>query len=369
MRADEVARRRLSALGLARRRFDSIEEVVRHLGAVQSQDYGPAGWSIGERLRTGRQRLSDQAAIDRAYADGRILRTHVLRTTWHFVLPDELRWLQQVTAPRVIAGSQPRLRQLGMTPELMARCHGLIAGALAGGGRMSRRQIASLLAAAGVAVDGAALAHVLMHAELGCLLCSGGLDGKQHTYALVDERVPAAAPLGDDDALAALTLRYFASHGPATAKDFQWWSSLTLAQVRRGLELVGSQLEQGELDELGGTPCWYVPGPVRRERSPAVHLLQGYDEYTVAYRQTKYVFDGADVLRTLPGGRPVYNLVMVLDGQLAGHWKRSLTGDEVVIEVLLHRPLDDAEHAALLAAAQAHGRHLGRSVTLSTRQG
>lgn len=371
MNADEVVRRRLAALGLSAvsappagttvRR--AVQDVVRRLGAVQSQDYAPACWSIAQRLPPG---TVTQADVDALYDDGSLLRTHALRTTWHFLAPDDLALVQQVTAPRVLAGDGPRLRQLGLTTEVVARSHAALAEALAGGVRLSRRGLAERLAAQGLPTDTQRLAHLVMHAELSGLVVSGGLEGKQHTYVLAEGRVPPPQPWDDDAALAELTRRFFTSHGPATAKDFRWWSSLTLAQVARGLELVGDGLERAVLEE-SGEACWLAPGAAGDVPVPRVLMLQGFDEYTVAFPHTRAVLDPDGILPTLPGGRPVYNLVLLVDGRLGGHWKRTVRGTVVDVEVQLYRALDRTARAALEAAVAEHGRYLGAEARLTTR--
>lgn len=196
-----------------------------------------------------------------------------------------------------------------------------------------------MLTRAGVATDGIRLAYLLMNAELDGVICSGGLAGRRHTYALLDERAPGARILGRDDALAELVLRYFTSHGPATAKDFRWWSSLTATDTNRGLDMVAP---------------------------PSVHLLQTYDEYIVGYRESRYALDTSGVARSLPGGRAVFNHVVVLDSQVAGHWKRTVKRDSVVIEVALHTPFDDAQQQALRDAADRHAEFLGLPATVVT---
>jgi hypothetical protein len=213
---------------------------VRWLGAAQSQDYHPAKWSVAER--TGG--VGD-ATMDRAFADGTILRTHILRPTWHFVLPADIRWLLQLTAPRVHALNAYPYRRLGLDDAVLAKSAALLAGALRGGNQRTRKELGAVLEGAGVATDGFRLAYILMHAELNGLVCSGAPRGRQHTYALLDERAERRTR---DEALAKLTLRYFTSHGPATAKDLRWWSSLTAADVATGLELVGSQLGREVVD-------------------------------------------------------------------------------------------------------------------------
>ena len=369
MDADQVARIRLARLGLVGPAFapqpgaaGSLEQVVRGLGAVQAQDYGPAGWSIAQRT-TG----PTQPAVDLALAQGRVLRTHVLRPTWHLVLPEDLRRLLQVTAPRILARSQPRWRQLGLDPDLVSRGRSVLSRALGGGNRLTRTELGRALAAGGLRLDNSALGHLLMRAELEGLICSGGLLGKQQSYVLLSERLAPDRGLDDDAALAALTLGFFRSHGPATAKDLAWWATLTLAQVRRGLSMVAHLLRQDELDELGGVACWLAPEAIGAAAAPSVHLLQGYDEYTVAYTQTKYVFDRTSLLPELPGGRAVYNLVVIADGKLAGHWKRTLTLDRVLIDVVLYAEPDPTRRLLLEQQTRAHGRFVEREPVLHLR--
>jgi hypothetical protein len=339
--------------------LDGPEAVVSWLGAVQSQDYGPAKWSVGQRTAG----VSD-ADLDRAFADGAILRTHVLRPTWHFVLPAEIRWMLELTAPRVHALNAYYYRQLGLDEEVLEKATALLVGALRGGNQLTRRDLAAVVEGAGIATKGFRFAYILMNAELNGVICSGAPQGKQQTYALLEERAPRAASLDRDEALAALTLRYFTGHGPATEKDLRWWSSLTAADVARGLELVGPRLQDEVVD---GVTYWFAEPPPRLETAaPTVHLLQGFDEYIVGYSESKYLLDVAGTARTRIQDRSVFNHVIILDSQVAGHWKRTLKGGSVTIEAALYGPFDDAQAAALQAAADRHGEFLGLSATVVT---
>jgi hypothetical protein len=252
--------------------FEGPEDVVRWLVAVQSQDYGPAKWSVAQRTGS----VSD-ADMDRTFVGGTILRTHVLRPTWHFVLPADIRWMLKLTAPRVHALNAYMYRQLELDDTVLKKCNARLVRALKGGNQLTRKEIETTLKRAGVAANGFRLAYFLMNAELNGIICSGAQNDKQHTYALLDERVPQAKSFTHDEALTELTLRYFASHGPATAKDFKSWSSLTMADIKKGLEMVASQLKHEVID---GLACWFVASaPYPKTMSPVVHLLQGYDEY------------------------------------------------------------------------------------------
>ena len=354
----DLAHRRLRNLRLEGPPLASPAEVAGWLGAVQSQDYGPAKWSVAARTSG----VGD-AGLDQAFADGTILRTHVLRPTWHFVLPADIRWLLELTAPRVHALNAYQYRQLGLDEDELQRSGALLAGALQGGAHLTRRQLAATLERGGIALGGFRLAYLLMHAELRGIVCSGAPSGKQQTYALLEERAPHAEPRTRDQALAELTQRYFASHGPATVKDFGWWSSLTAADIRRGLELAGSRLRQEVID---GVAYWSAasPAPPPGPASPSVHLLQGYDEYLVGYSQSKSLLNLAG--RKLIQDRPMFNGVAILDGQVAGPWKRTVRRAGVAFEVALYEPFDDARAKALQAAADRQGEFLGLPAAVAT---
>lgn len=352
MDGNRIARWRMSNLRLSSPPLKTPEEVVRWLCAVQSQDYGPAKWSIAERTQG-----IDDAAMDRAFNDGAILRTHVLRPTWHFVLPEDIRWVLEATGPRVQALNAYMYRQEELDKTILNRSSELIARTLEGGVHLTRQEVGGVLERAGIVASRFRLAYILMNAELNAIVCSGPLKGKQHTYALVDERAPQAKSLGYDEALAELTLRYYAGHGPATVKDLKSWSSLTAADVGKGLEMVGPQLEHEVID---GLTYWYAGSPQKHKiRSPTVHLLQAYDEYIMGYSESRHVLDIARVAELPRQGSAAFNHVVTLDGQLAGHWKRTLKKNSVKIEVALYRPFTADQIRALQAAVDAHGAYLG----------
>lgn len=351
----ELVRRRLRTVGLGGP-LDAATpaEVVGWFGAVQSQDYHPAKWSVGQRLAGA---VTD-AGLDRAFAAGELLRTHVLRPTWHFVTPGDIRWLLALTAPRVHALNAYYYRQSELDEPLLRRSADLIAAAVAGGRHLTRAEIAAELARHGIAAERFRLGYILIFAELEQVVCSGPLHGKQHTYALLDERAPAAAPLDRDEALARLVRRFFTSHGPATAKDLSWWSSLTLADIATGLAAAGDALESLDVD---GVTYWSAAGAADAAvDETAVHLLQPYDEYLVGYSESKRLLDlGGVVAGTRLDSAP--NGVLLLGTQVAGRWKRTLKAGEVVLDIGLYEPFRDAATPGLQAAADHHGAFVERS--------
>ncbi|MBA2457948.1 MAG: winged helix DNA-binding domain-containing protein, partial [Gemmatimonadales bacterium] len=223
----DLLRQRLYTQRLSGPPLERPEDVVRLLGAVQSQDYPGAKWSLGQRVRNG-----TDAAVDEAFSSGRILRTHILRPTWHFVAPDDIRWMLQLSAPRVQALNAHRYRQLELDQALLRRSAALFARALESGNHLTRTELAAVLSRGRIAAAGARLAHAVMHAELEGVICSGALRGKRHTYALLEERASLARILARDEAVAELTHRFFSGHGPATPAHCAWWSGLRAADVR-----------------------------------------------------------------------------------------------------------------------------------------
>jgi len=356
----DVALERLRNQRLVGKPFASPEDVVRWLGAVQSQDYAGAKWAIAQRTRA----CSD-ADLDRAYADGRILRTHVLRPTWHFVLPDDIRWMLALTSPGVRARMAYYDRQLALDDAAYARSQVVIEKALAGGQALTREELGRALAAAGIRAAGQRLGHIMMRAELDAVITSGARRGKQFTYALLDERAPRGRTLARDEALAELAGRYFASHGPALAHDFAWWSGLTVGDARRGIEAASPRLASAAVD---GKTYWFAPGGRKGARVPphVVHLLPNYDEATVAYRDHAPSLAGAPPTFT---ARPemVMNHVVVVGGRVVGGWRRLPGKDAMVVETILADRLTAAAQRALEAAAARFAKFLGLPVTLRAR--
>jgi len=328
----ELARRRLRNSRLTGERFREPGEAVRWHLAMQAQDYGPAKWSIGQRSIG----LSD-ADVDQALADGSIIRTHVLRPTWHFVARDDLRWLMALSGPRVQQGNGPRYRELGLDARTRGRAEKAIVRALDGGNRMTRSEIADALDAAGIDREGQRMPYVLMHCELEAVIGSGGLRGMQQTYALLDDRAPAGSRFDHDEALTELARRYLASHGPATVKDLSWWSGLTLADVRKALHHLGSGVQS---DEIDGVALWSVASQDGPPPSPrGAHLLQTYDELVVGFSESRFLRDpGAAIARAAWKGRSFPSGVLLLGDRIGGHWRRTIEPKAVRIQVHSKRP-------------------------------
>lgn len=352
----DITAQRLRNQCLSQSSFTQPQEVVQRLGAMQAQDYAGAKWAIAQRA-TG---LTD-AALDQALMDGTILRTHVLRPTWHFVTPADIRWMLELTAPRVNAFNAYQYRKYELNDAIFKRSNAALAKALRGGQQLTRNELAAVLTRAKINVeDGVRLVHLVMHAELDAVVCSGGRRGKQFTYTLLDERAPAGPAFTRDVALAELTRRYLHSRGPATPADFAWWSGLTLTDARRGFAAVQSEFVQ---DTLDGETYWFPPvSPMKSSSSPSAHWLATYDEYLIGYKDRSAAVR-PEYAQQIIGGE-VFTSTCLLDGNVVGVWKRTALKNEAIIEVKYFVAPKPSERKALVQAIKGFGAFLGLPVRL-----
>ncbi|WP_162253902.1 winged helix DNA-binding domain-containing protein [Phycicoccus sp. Soil748] len=338
--AQRLATQRLSSAPLPR-----AADAVRLLTCVQSQERDHAFFSLG--LRT---RRSTYAAVRREHDSGAFLRTHILRPTWHFVAPEDLRWVLALTSPRVLSGMAGRHRQLGLddTHRLDSGLS-LLAELLAGRNHLTRAEIGEAFVGRGSSIEpGQQLGHLLIVAELQGLVCSGPQKGVHHSYALVDEVVPPTRARDLDEALVELVRRFFTSHGPATIKDFTRWSSLTVAGTKEALAQLGGELACEDVD---GTPHWFDPSvvPRRSPAAPAAYLFPVYDEAVLTYPTVNFPTAPDHPFAKHPD--PFWARV-VLDQQNVGLWKRTVRGGEVEVDVRLALSVDDRGREAVRLAAQ-----------------
>ena len=352
-----IAERRLQNQCLMREQRPDAAGVVEWLGAVQAQEFHPATWALALRMPEGTVALE----IGRAFDEGRILRTHVMRPTWHFVPPSDIRWMLELTAPRVHRIVAPYNRRLGLDAAVCTRAAAVVGRSLRDGRHLTRAEIRERLARAGLEFSSLQLAHVMLYAELEAIVCSGPRRDKQFTYALLAERAPRAARLSRDEALAELTRRYFRSHGPATVRDFVWWSGLTTADAKRGLEVVAARR-----DVAGDLTYWSLgEAPLRTARQRATRLLPVYDEYLVAYRDREAVPHGPPTIASRTSGPVTFQHALIVAGQVAGTWRTARTAHSQSVNVIPLRRLTEPERRGIAEAVARYQRFLDAPVTLS----
>lgn len=331
--------------------FASPAATVRWFGAVQAQDYLGSLWAVG--LRT---RAATEASIEEAIANRSIVRTWPLRGTLHLVAAEDARWMLNLCAPRTLARNARRLKQdHGIDSRLIARSGKIVTDALRGGNCMSRPDLYRRLESARIATGGSRGLHLLWwHAHEG-LICLGPRAGKQQTFALMDEWLPPTPPRARAESLAELARRYFTSHGPATDRDFAWWSGLAAADAGDARERVASELTAVTIDKQ---TYWQAAGTPAARAKPACHLLPAYDEYTVAYQDRSAVMS-REIAARADSGHGILHPALVIDGQVAGTWSRELKKASVAITCRPFAPIDRRQSQALAAAARRYAKFLG----------
>jgi len=354
---EDIVRGRLQNQQIAGAKFDKAEDVVRWLGAVQAQDFAAAIWAVGQRTND-----ITNAMVEQTFADGAILRTHILRPTWHFVAPEDIHWMLKLTAPRVNAASAYQYRRLELDQAVFKRSNAIIEKTLRDGKQLARAELGSALKKAGIPAIDLRLTYLVIRAELDGVICSGARRGQQFTYALLDERASKSKVLARDESLAELAERYFKSRGPATLQDFAWWSGLTMADAKTGLEMVKSRFVH---ESLQGQVYWFSDSKsAGKESSLTVYLLPNFDEYVVGYTDRSAIFDASDVKKPDTRGNVLFTHTMVVNGQIMGTWKRTLKAKTVEIELNSFRPLTKTEKQTATDAVERYGRFLDLQVVL-----
>lgn len=299
------------------------------MGAVQAQDFSGAKWALGMRVGT---RASDRA-IEEEFTSGRILRTHLLRPTWHFVTPLDIRWMLALSAPRIRTVLASYDRKLEIDRAVIKRSRNAFARALEGGKHLTRKELSDALTRQRISgATGQRLAHLVMHAELDAVIASGPRVGKQFTYALLDERAPitnATPVLPRDESIELLTTRYFTTRGPATVHDYAWWSGLTVSDAKRGIEMLGKTLEPTRINDRH---AWFMPGSAALPKL-AVHLLPNYDEYFIGFKDRSAIGERLGHSKLVEGGNALIAHVVVVNGELVGGWRRKELNGKVKVQL------------------------------------
>ena len=356
--AIDIARLRLRNQLLSRPIAGTPADVVARLGAVQAQDYAGSKWAVGMRLRG-----ATDASVEKAFNDGSILRTHVLRPTWHFVTPADIRWLLALTAPRVHAGNAIGYRKLEVDAAVIKKTDRILTSALRENTFLTRDEIRDEFEQAGIDTQKRKerMAYLLMRAELDAVICSGPRKGKQFTYALLDECVPGGKMFARADALAELARRYFATRGPASVQDFAKWLWMTVKDASSGLDAVKSELEHETIDRR----TYWFPAPPRSRGATGVsaHLMSVYDEYITGYRFRDGMVVSKFGERLLGMGQALIAVVAV-DGWVIGTWKRTLKKAAVVVELNLFTRQSPAARRAIRDAVEGYGEFLGLPVVM-----
>lgn len=300
-------------------------EVVARMGAMQAQDYNMSKWAIGIRL-PGSTENDIEAAINR----GEVIRTHLMRPTWHLVAAEDIHWLLELTAARVRSAIGTRDKDLELDETIYIKSQSIMAKLLDGEKHLTREEIGKELLKQKIVITNNRLSHIMMRAELDKLVCSGTLRGKKQTYALLDQRVSKPATYHKDEALAKLAQKYFTSHGPATIQDFVWWSGLSLTGARHAIEMIKSGFIQEKIEDQ---VYWFsdlYSGLKPLETS--VHLLPAFDEFIISYRDRQAILSLENHRKAI-SNNGIFKPVVIRNGEAVGIWKKVIRKGKPFAEV------------------------------------
>ncbi len=331
-------------------RFEQPNQALDWFGAMQAQDYPQARWAVGVRCIN-----ASDTTVEQAIADKTMLRTWAMRGTLQLLAPQNVRWLLELVGPRLIArGAGDDLRRFGLDEAEFTKIEGIFYKILRGT-QLTRKETFAALEEHGIATEGQRGYHVLNRAGLRGQICFGVWRGKEETFTLLEEWLPPTKPMPRDQALAELALRYFRSHGPATLQDYVWWSSLTVAEARQGLEAIRSGLIE---ERVGNTTYWLAANtPMTKLPSPSVYLLAGFDEYLLGYTDRSAILSTVQNTKAILSNG-IFKPTVVVDGQIVGIWARKVHKGKLTVTHELSAPLSTRAQKALLEAAETYGHFL-----------
>jgi hypothetical protein len=346
MRSQELLQHRLYNQGLRRTQFTDPAEVVRWFCAMQGQDYLGALWSVGQRLKKCLQK-DIEASIERR----EIVRTWPMRGTLHFVAPEDVRWMLALLTPRVIARAKSIYAQQGLDEKTLKKGRSVIEKALEKKGRLTRPQVYDVLKEKGIAVTDQRGLHIIGYSAQNQSICFGPREGKQQTFVLLDDWIPKGRILTNEESVAEVTRRYFDAHGPASVQDLSWWTGLTLAEAKRGIGMITEELTSLKVDDI---QYWWKPSETNTSKTLIVSLLSSFDEFIIGYKNRTHSFDPltGKVLEKPKNG--FYLPVILINGKIAGNWRRTFAKGEVKIEIMLFRKLTPSEEKALEIAVKRY---------------
>jgi len=346
-----IASLRLLSQGIGSMKFNTPEQVVKGLGAVQAQDFGQAVWGVG--LRTASAGLPD---VELAIAKRKIVLTWPMRGTIFMVPAEDVLWMLKLTASRLQTHDKRRQAELGLDGEILKRCRSLIERALHDGVPVPRPDLMTVLEEDGISTKNGLGNYVLGYLSRNGMICFGPREGNQQTFVLLEAWVGQLKELTTEEALAELALRYFTGHGPATVQDFAWWTGLSLSEAKRGAESVSNVLQKIKIDNA---VYWMSDSlPEHQQEQPAVHLLPGFDEYYLGYKARDAVIEPEHDPKIAPYRNGVFQPMLVVDGRIAGVWKRENKRNGVEVSFAPFTPLEDRKED-ILAAACEYAKFLG----------
>ncbi len=289
-------------------------EIVSWMGAMQSQALDMAKWAIGTRLEN--RNVKD---IDEALNAGKIIRTHILRPTWHFVSAEDIHWMFDLSNPRLKPIYRSYAKTFGADESLIYRAVPVLERGLMGGKHLTKQEIGDTLLEQDIILDDGHLQLTISYAEMEGILINGRLKGNKQTFTLFEEWVPRRKTMSKEEALECLARRFFTSHGPATIDDFVWWSGLTMTQCRQAIEMIKADFI---CETINGRDFWMkndVKNPPADENYAL--LLPPFDEFVVSYKDRSEIIDDTHYGKVMTKNG-LFSPTIILNGEIIGSWRK-----------------------------------------------
>jgi len=343
----EIIRLRLQNQLLATSPFKDVYDVVKWMGAVQAQDYLGSLWALGLRIPK-----STEVSIEKAIAERKIVRSWPMRGTLHYTPSEDLRWMQSLLAPRIVKKAASVYRQAELDNKIFLKSAKLITKALESNPVLTRDELYQVLEKEKISTGNTRGLHILVWAAHQGLICQANRQGKQFTFSLVDNWIPTTKPLDKEEALSRLAKTYFRSHGPATVHDFAWWTGLTISEAKQGIDSEKGNFSEIKIEKQS---FWFLESTTAKKIS-GVHLLPAYDEYTVAYKDRSAFLEEKHMAKARNG---IFSPCILLNGQIAGTWKRTLGKNNVHVETTLFTKISLAEKTSIQKEIIRYEKFLG----------
>ncbi len=356
MNQKDIAKLRLTSQQIANPKIKSAKEILNWMGAMQAQDFNMVKWAMGLRLNN-----STEKSIDAAIDSGEIIRTHVLRPTWHFVSAENIFWMLELTAPRLKASMKGRYKQLELTEEVFKKCNKIIEQFLNSGKHATRKELVSELNRSKIATDENRASHILLNSELEKIICNGKMKGKQTTYALLSERIPQTKRLYKEEALRELASKYFESHCPATLHDFVWWSGLSVTDAKNAVELI---IDQFVSEKINSSEYLFPnSSSIPKKFKESVFLLPAFDEFLISYKDRTAAIAGEHQEKAF-SKNGIFWPTVVVNEQVSGLWKREIKKDILIIEVRFFDKKNNVTKSDLKKASDRLASFLGLKINM-----
>lgn len=357
MNFQEISKYRLTNQHLSVKKVTAVKELVKYMGAMQAQDYAMAQIAVGKRLDK-----TTCNEVDLAINNGDILRTHLLRPTWHLVSTDDIYWMLQLTAPHIKTLTRSRHKELELTGKSLSKIYVLIEKVLLNNNHLTRTELYAVFHKSKISTENNRGAHILMSAELEGIICSGRIINGQQTFALLEERVQKPASISRDEALEKLARIYFESRWPATLHDFVWWSGLPVKDARKAMDMIRNDFIAEKIEDA----TYLIPNslPAPSANGDAVFLLPAFDEFLIAYTNRKAAIENNKMVVSKNG---IFWPVIVVSGQIAGLWKRTIKKDKVSVTIEPFKPIKKYHLNLIEKEVKKLGEFLGKKAELTNQ--